>query len=217
MTDFFFVLAQQAVVDEDAGELRADRLIQAARRRRTNRRRPRGRRSRGRLPTRSRTWRDRLLGEIAQPPGARAAADVRQKVGQDRFAVGRVRDFGMKLQAVERPRAVLHGGDAGRCRCWPAARNRSETASTWSPWLIQTSRFARHAGEQVVGVVAVVDRAVRAAELADRMALRRGRRAPGTSAACRSRCRARGCRGRRSPGRTSVRPRRTRWPGRRRG
>ena len=65
-----FVLAQQAVVDEDAGELRADRLVQQ---RGDDRRIDAARQAadhavacrRG-----ARTSRDRLLGEIAQPPGA---------------------------------------------------------------------------------------------------------------------------------------------------
>ena len=54
--------------------------------------------------------RDRLLGEVAQPPGAGAAADVGEKVGEDRLAFGRVRHFGVELQAVERPRAMLDRG-----------------------------------------------------------------------------------------------------------
>ncbi len=52
---------------------------------------------------------DRALGEIAESPGAGAMADVGQEIRQDRFAIGRVRDFGVKLQAVEWAAAMFHG------------------------------------------------------------------------------------------------------------
>jgi hypothetical protein len=37
---------------------------------------------------------DRLLGKIAEPPGAGAAADVGEEIGEDFFALRRVGDFG---------------------------------------------------------------------------------------------------------------------------
>jgi hypothetical protein len=50
---------------------------------------------------------DRLLGEVAQLPGAGAAADVGQEVvQQDRAAQRRVRHLGMKLQAEDRQRGA---------------------------------------------------------------------------------------------------------------
>ncbi len=62
-----------------------------------------------------------------------------QEVAQDRDAERRVRHLGMELEAVDRQRAVLARRRSGRCRSRPAARSRSETRVTWSPWLIQTS------------------------------------------------------------------------------
>ena len=57
-------------------------------RRPTNRRRRTARRSRVRLPTRSRMPLDRLVGKIANLPRAAAAANVLEKVGQNRCPGG---------------------------------------------------------------------------------------------------------------------------------
>ena len=123
------------------------------------------------LPTRSRTCAIVCSAKSPSRQVPRAAADVGEEIGEDRFAVRRVRHFRVKLQAVERPLAMLHRGDRARRRAAPAARSRRRRASTWSPWLIQTSVSLRHAGEQIVRFAASIDRAMRPAELADRMAL----------------------------------------------
>ena len=54
---------------------------------------------------------DRFLGEFAQPPGAGAAANGGEKIGEDFRAPRRVRHFRMKLQAVDRQSAMLDRGD----------------------------------------------------------------------------------------------------------
>ena len=98
---FFLARAEQSVVDEDAGELVADRLVQERRRRPMNR--PR-RSSRARLSRRRPAARTRCAGfldERAHRPIHRAVADVIDEILQDLFAARRVRDFGMKLQAVK--------------------------------------------------------------------------------------------------------------------
>ena len=106
----FFVLPQQAVVDQDARQLRANRLGQ-------QRRHDRGIDAAGQaandaaIANSLAQFADRLLGEIVQLPRAVAAADVRQEIRQDRFARRRVRDFRMKLQAVNRQPLVLDRRD----------------------------------------------------------------------------------------------------------
>ena len=86
MTDFFLALAQQAVVDEDARQLRADRPIEQ---RRHDRRIDPARQAADH-PVVAHPLADAvdgLLGKIAQPPGAVAAADLGQEVGQDLLAL----------------------------------------------------------------------------------------------------------------------------------
>ena len=131
-----FVLAQQAVVDQDARQLRADRPVQQ---RGDDRRIDAARKAADDAVVADALAHlaDRLLGEIAEPPRAGAAADVREKVGEDRFAVRRVRDFGMELQAVERPargasrrrmvtiRVRASGTKLIRDRCRPGRRGSS--------------------------------------------------------------------------------------------
>ncbi len=63
------------------------------------------------LPTLRANLLDRLLGEVAQPPGPLAAADGHQEVAQHQAAQRRVRHFGMELQAVDRQRLVLDRRD----------------------------------------------------------------------------------------------------------
>ena len=77
----------------------------AAPRRPTNRRRPRARKSRGRCRRARGSAAIGLLGEVAQLPGARAAADrASRKLPRILRAERRVRHLGMKLQAVDRQR-----------------------------------------------------------------------------------------------------------------
>ena len=105
-----FVLAQQAVIDQDAGELRADGLGQQ----RGDHRRidPARQPADHAIVAHAAADRlDRLAGEIAQLPRARATADGLEEVAEDLRALRRVRHLGMKLQAVDRQPPVLHRGD----------------------------------------------------------------------------------------------------------
>ena len=112
----FFVLAQQPIVDQDARKLRANRLVQ----KRGNDCRIHPARQpadHAILPDSRPNLANRLLGKIAQPPGAAAAADVRNKVGKHRLAIGRVRDLRMKLQSVEWLGAMFDGRHGARIGC----------------------------------------------------------------------------------------------------
>ena len=109
--------AQQAVVDEDAGELVADRLVDAAPRRRRNRRRPTGRRSRARRrPGRG----SRAISRSRKAAMRPVAACSRRPRGRSWRAaprpLRRVHHLGVELHAVEAPRLVGDGGEgrAGR-------------------------------------------------------------------------------------------------------
>ena len=80
------VLAQQAVVDEDAGELVADRAMHEHRRdRRIDAARER-RRSRGPSPTCSRIALDGLVDEVRRRPVGREPRDVEQEAAEDLVA-----------------------------------------------------------------------------------------------------------------------------------
>ncbi len=113
---------------------------------------------------------DRLLGEIAEPPGASAVADVGEEVGEDRFAVGRVRDFGVKLQAVEQSGAVLHGRQWARVGAGERDKligNHFHLVAVAHP----DFGFAADAGEEVVGFFGGRDVATSAAKFAHGMTL----------------------------------------------
>src|SRR5438552_16589323 len=96
------VFPQQAVVDEDADELFADRLVQQ-------------RRDDGGIDPAGETadhprFSDLLanvlhglLDEVAHRPASRAFADLVKEVAEDLLAARRVRHLGMKLHAVEWP------------------------------------------------------------------------------------------------------------------
>ena len=83
-------------------------------------------------------------------PGSRRPA-VR-KFAEDVRARGRVRDLGVELEAVDRAAAVPDGRDRAGRRCAASGTKSADTASTWSPWLIQTSVCVGHAGEELVGL-----------------------------------------------------------------
>ena len=101
-----FVQAQQAVIDEHAGELIADRRDAAARRRRRNpRRRTAPAAPSRRRPARARA-RTRVFDDVAGMSQAlAAAADLVHEAREDARALLRVRDFRMELHAVETPRS----------------------------------------------------------------------------------------------------------------
>ena len=120
------VLAHQPVVDEDARQLVADRAVHeqrgdarvdAARQAADDlaRRRP-GRGSRAICSD----------DDALRAPRAVGAADLAEEALEDRLAVGRVDDLGMKLDAVDAALDVLERGDrrAGRRRQRGEARRR---------------------------------------------------------------------------------------------
>ena len=105
------VQPQQARVDEDAGELVADRAVHERRgdRRVDAARQPadharRRRRARGSSPPRSRRTRP-------ASSSARAWQTWNRKFAMISAAARRVRDLGMELDAVNRLRRVPHAGD----------------------------------------------------------------------------------------------------------
>ena len=117
-----FALPQQAVIDEDAGQLVADRLMDQHRRDRRIHAAgqpadhpPRARPARG--SGRSRVARNPA---IVHAPGQ--AGDAMREIAQQLRAMRRVRDLRMELQAVELPRIV---GDHRERRAL-ATRHRAE-------------------------------------------------------------------------------------------
>ncbi len=147
----FLVLAQQAVVDQDARQAAARWPAPTAPRRptestppdspqitRCDRRLARAIRAIG------------LLGEIVQLPRAVAAADVVTKFARIALPGGVCVTSGMKLQAVDRQPLVLDGRDrAGR-----GARQRHEIAGDVRHLIaVAHPHFGllRHAGKQTVG------------------------------------------------------------------
>ena len=98
--DLGFVFAQEPVVDEDAGELVADRLVQE---RRGDRRIDPAAQAEhdflvAHLPPHARAG---LVDERAHRPIHRAVADAEDEILDDLLAARRVRHFGMKLQRVD--------------------------------------------------------------------------------------------------------------------
>ena len=102
--------AQDAVVDEDAGELLADGLVQ-------QRRRDAGIHATAQAENDLfpadlvADFGDGLLHVIAHVPAFAAAADLVDEVGDDFTAARRVDDLGMELQAEQFLRAILDGGE----------------------------------------------------------------------------------------------------------
>jgi hypothetical protein len=109
------VLAEQTVVDEDAGELVADRLVHEQRRdcgvdtARESAQHPRASDLRA-DPL------DLLLDHRGGRPRGRRARDAVEEVLQHLVPVGRVHDLGMELDAVEPALGRLEGGDRRRRR-----------------------------------------------------------------------------------------------------
>ena len=104
------VQAQQAMVDEHAGEPVADRAVDE-----------RGRH--GRIDAARQAQQDFVLADllpdpcdglgdvVVHVPVVAAAADVVREAGEDRRALLRVRHLGMELHRVEAARFVGHRGD----------------------------------------------------------------------------------------------------------
>ncbi len=135
-----------------------------------------------------------VVGVAGHGPVARAAADVRDEAREERLALPRVRDLGVKLHAVEAARFVHHGRDRRRVVARhdrEAGRQRRDLVAVAHP----------HVEQAVALRVAPVLDAVEQAAVSRARAPRRSRtRAPGRfpprrpaarpSSACRSRCRA---------------------------
>ena len=106
------VLAQEPVVDEDARELVADRLVHEQRG--DSGVDAAGERAQHPLgPDRRPDPRDLLLDDGSGRPRRRRAGDLVEEVLQDLLPVRRVHDLGVELDAVEPPRAILERGDRG--------------------------------------------------------------------------------------------------------
>ncbi len=111
-----FVQAQQAVVDEDAGQLVADRTVDQ-------------RRSDARVDATRQAEDDLLLADLSADQGHRLGnvvahhpigpglADVQHEALEQRLPLHRVRDLGMELHGVIAACLVGHAGDrTARCR-----------------------------------------------------------------------------------------------------
>ena len=197
------------MVDEDTGQLVADRLVHeqrsdggvdAARQRAQH----------TLLPDLGADPLDLLLDHGRGRPGGPRAGDAVEEVLQHLLAVRRVHDLRVELDAVQVPVRRLEGGDRGRVGAGghlgpvavPQSRNRG--GSSIPSGLPEDPGPALRASE------------ARSCRTRPQRA-RRARRDPAPSAACRSRYRAPARRARRSPDRPAARcPRRPR-PARRRG
>ena len=116
------VLAQEAVVDEHAGELVADRLVdeRGGDRRIDAARQPEDDVLASHLRA---DGRHGLVHVVRHVPVLRAAADVVREAREDRRALLRVRDLGMELHRVEAARRIGHRRD----RACVAAADRRES------------------------------------------------------------------------------------------
>src|SRR6266540_141796 len=109
------VLAEQAVIDEDTGELVADRLVHEQRR--YGRVDAAGERTEHELTSHLLpNTLDLLLDHRRRRPGRWRVGDRVQEVLQQVGAVRRVDDLRMELDAVETSLGMLEGGDRGRGR-----------------------------------------------------------------------------------------------------
>ena len=108
-----FVAAQEAVIDEHARELVADRAMQESRRdRRID---AAGQAEQHFVATNLRAdRRNRLADVVVHVPVVTATADVVRETGEDRRTLLRVRHLGMELHAVEAPLLVGHRRDRAR-------------------------------------------------------------------------------------------------------
>ncbi len=110
-----FVLAQETVVDEDAGELVADCLVhEQCRDRGVDAARERA--EDALVPDYRSDALDLLLDDRCRRPRRRDVRDLVQEVLEDVLAVRRVDDLGVELHAVQPPCAILERGDRRRGR-----------------------------------------------------------------------------------------------------
>ncbi len=125
------------MIDEDAGELIADRFM--------DQHRGDGGIDTARQPANHPALADLLADffnglvlERAHGPVAGAARDFAHEIAQDAGAVRRMHDFEMKLRGIEAARLVGDDGDRRIRPKSPIAVNPGGNLVTRSPWLIQT-------------------------------------------------------------------------------
>ena len=128
--------AHQAMIDEHAGQLVADRFVDQHRRDRAV--------DPARKAANHPAVADLLanLGDLGGPelghrPAAGETADVADEIGEQPAAVGRVDDLRVEHQAVESARLVDRHGVRRALRAATTSKP-SGNCSTRSPWLIQT-------------------------------------------------------------------------------
>ena len=155
MTRCRLVAPQDAVVDEDAGELvadgavhqrRGDRRVDAAAERRRRRRRS---------PTRARMRSASRSMKFSIVQSACAVQTRKRKFASISRAARRVHHLGVELHAEAAALAGRGRRRSASCRCAPASVQPSRQRLDASPWLIHTGdpAAAREAGEQVACVV----------------------------------------------------------------
>ena len=129
------------MVDEHAGQLVADGLVQQ---RRDHRRIDAARQPQQHLAVADllTDLLDRVRDDVARRPVARQPQMSRTKRLQDLHALQRMRHFGMKLHAVEIAVRRPPSRPAANSALEAVATNPGGSASTRSPWLIQTLSIA---------------------------------------------------------------------------
>lgn len=141
-----FVFPQEAVIDENAGELATDGLGEENRRHRGIDAAGEGAEGPPGTDLRLEVG-DGAVDEGVHFPIPSAAADGADKVLEHSFSLGGVEHFGVKLDGVEAPGAVFHGryrADRRRCRYPEAFGHRSNIVGVAHP----SDGFFRHAGKK---------------------------------------------------------------------
>ena len=179
------VLSHQAVVDEHAGQTVADRAVHEQRgdARVNPSRQPADRPAVSDLCADAV---DLLFDHRAGAPGAVAAADVLEEVGQHLLAVWGVHDLGVELDPVDAARGGLERGHRRRGR--RGKRRESRAAARTRCRGATSSRSAPAACPPAAGPAR--RRSAASARTPPPRRPRPGRRARAPAAACRNRCRA---------------------------
>ena len=153
------VLAQQAVVDEDARELVADGLVHEERGDcRVDATRERA--EHALRADRGADSRDLLLDDRSGRPRRRRAGDLVEEVLEDVLPVRRMHDLGVELDAVQPPCPILEGGDRRRRRAGRDLRPRR-----WSRHRVAMAHPHGLLGREVVEELGVVRLELGLAEL----------------------------------------------------
>ncbi len=205
-------LAQQAVVDEDAGQLVADGPLH-------QRRGDRGVDAAGQPADHplaadlGRTCCDLLVDDVRRRPGRAHPGDVVQEVLEHLLPVRGVQHLGVELHAGQPPGPVLERrhrrARADGQHVEPGGRGGDRVAVA-HPHLLGWPASSRSSRPPV-------DMTAPCGRTRWSRCARPRRRAPAPSPGSRSRCRTPARRGRTARGRAGARRRRRRWPGRRTG